>query len=284
MRVTRGGEPVTLEPRAFDLLVHLSHRPGQLVDKETLIRDVWHGTAVTDNAITRVVAQVRRAIGDTAHEPRYIETVPTRGYRFIARVEAWDGTRPWAGSGASADPVPAVRAPVVDRAAGGPVVESWRRLALVVTASMLLVGGAAAGWLLTRASERVNPALSAADLSLSVAFPKQLTVSAGLDTFSAVSPDGTAVAYATDRTGRFEIRGEVARAGWRRAPAHGRRPAERAAGVVARRPLRGLSRPHSRWNLGRVVARGHAPPGGGDGHGACVVARRNTESPIKPDR
>ena len=205
MRVTRGGEPVTLEPRAFDLLVHLSHRPGQLVDKETLIRDVWHGTAVTDNAITRVVAQVRRAIGDTAHEPRYIETVPTRGYRFIARVEAWDGTRPWAGSGASADPVPAVRAPVVDRAAGGPVVESWRRLALVVTASMLLVGGAAAGWLLTRASERVDPTLSAADLSFSAALPTQLTVSAGLDAFPAVSPDGTTVAYATDRTGRFEI-------------------------------------------------------------------------------
>jgi hypothetical protein len=54
------------------------------VTKQELLDTVWKGTAVTDNALTRVVAQLRRALGDDARQARYIETVPTRGDRFIA--------------------------------------------------------------------------------------------------------------------------------------------------------------------------------------------------------
>jgi Tol biopolymer transport system component/DNA-binding winged helix-turn-helix (wHTH) protein len=205
MRVTRGGEPVALEPRAFDLLVYLAGRPGQLVEKEVLIRDVWRGTAVTDNAITRVIAQIRRAIGDTAHEPRFIETVPTRGYRFVAPLEATEGSSVGTASGPGSEPVPPVAARVVDPH-GGVASEDRGRRALVGLAAMLLLGGAAAaGWWLTRGSGRVDSTLSAADLPFSASFPTQLTVSSGLDLFPAVSPDGMAVAYASDRTGRFEI-------------------------------------------------------------------------------
>jgi len=83
-RVLREGSEVPLEPKAVDLLLYLVQRPDQLVSKEELLASVWGGTAVTDNALTRVVAQLRRALGDEAHHPRFIETVPTRGYRFIA--------------------------------------------------------------------------------------------------------------------------------------------------------------------------------------------------------
>src|SRR5262249_47747515 len=64
----------------------LIEKRGQLVEKRELIDVVWGGTFVTDNALTRVIAQLRKALGDDAKESRYIGTVPTRGYRFISEV------------------------------------------------------------------------------------------------------------------------------------------------------------------------------------------------------
>ena len=80
-------ELVELEPKAFEVLRHLLHNPDRLISKQELFDTVWERTAVTDNALTRVVAQLRRALGDDARDARYIETVPTRGYRFIGRIE-----------------------------------------------------------------------------------------------------------------------------------------------------------------------------------------------------
>jgi DNA-binding winged helix-turn-helix (wHTH) protein/TolB-like protein len=92
-RVSRDGLPVHLEPKAVDVLRYLLERAGLLVSKHELIRAVWKDTAVTDNALTRVIAQLRRALEDPVDQPRYIETIPTRGYRFIAQpaVAADDG-------------------------------------------------------------------------------------------------------------------------------------------------------------------------------------------------
>jgi hypothetical protein len=59
----------------------------EAVGKDELIETVWAGTAVTDNALTRIVAQIRREIGDDARQPRFIQTLPTMGYRFVADVK-----------------------------------------------------------------------------------------------------------------------------------------------------------------------------------------------------
>jgi Tol biopolymer transport system component/DNA-binding winged helix-turn-helix (wHTH) protein len=93
-RVWRRDELVELEPKAFEVLRHLLHNPDRLISKQELFDTVWERTAVTDNALTRVVAQLRRAIGDDARDARYIETVPTRGYRFIGRIERMTGDAP----------------------------------------------------------------------------------------------------------------------------------------------------------------------------------------------
>src|ERR687896_352794 len=82
-RVWRGDDLVELEPKAFEVLRHLLHNPDRLISKQELFDTVWERTAVTDNALTRVVAQLRRALGDDARGARYIETVPTRGYRWV---------------------------------------------------------------------------------------------------------------------------------------------------------------------------------------------------------
>jgi DNA-binding winged helix-turn-helix (wHTH) protein len=78
--------PVSLEPKAFELLVYFIQHRGRLLEKQEILDAVWDGTFVSENALTRVVAQLRKALGDEAQESKYIETVPKRGYRFIAPV------------------------------------------------------------------------------------------------------------------------------------------------------------------------------------------------------
>src|SRR5436190_23758210 len=85
-RIRKGGEPRLLGPRAFDLLVYLIAQRGRVIDKQEMFEQVWKETFVTDNALTKAVKEIRRALGDDADAPRYIETVPKRGYRFIAEV------------------------------------------------------------------------------------------------------------------------------------------------------------------------------------------------------
>jgi DNA-binding winged helix-turn-helix (wHTH) protein/Tfp pilus assembly protein PilF len=84
--VFKGGERKVLTARAFDVLCHLIERRGRVVEKAELFEQVWKERFVTDNALTRVVADIRQALGDSAAAPRYIETIPKRGYRFVAEV------------------------------------------------------------------------------------------------------------------------------------------------------------------------------------------------------
>src|SRR5690242_5924946 len=84
--VEKSGHPVSLEPKSIRLLVYLIEHRSRAIGKDELIRELWAGAAVTDNALTRVVAQLRKALGDRAKVARYIETIPTLGYRFIPVV------------------------------------------------------------------------------------------------------------------------------------------------------------------------------------------------------
>src|SRR5688572_24513949 len=91
--VSRGGQTISLEPKSFKVLVYLIENRGRVVSKDELIKDVWAGTAVTDNALTRVIAQLRRELGDDAKQPIFIETVPTVGYRFLGEIREVSLTR-----------------------------------------------------------------------------------------------------------------------------------------------------------------------------------------------
>ena len=91
----RGEEAVRLEPKAIEVLRYLAERPGEVVGREALLAAVWPGVVVGDDAITQAIIKLRRALGDDAHAPRYIETISKRGYRLIAAV-----TTPLAGTAA----------------------------------------------------------------------------------------------------------------------------------------------------------------------------------------
>ncbi len=93
-RILKAGQARELEPRVFDLLVFLIERRGRVLEKQEIFEQVWKDAYVTDNALTRAIKEIRRAIGDDASAPRYIETVPKRGYRFIAEVKESEPVKP----------------------------------------------------------------------------------------------------------------------------------------------------------------------------------------------
>jgi DNA-binding winged helix-turn-helix (wHTH) protein len=91
-RLSRGEETVRLELKLMEVLVHLAERTGQLVSKRELIDAVWKVEVISDGTLTRAIAVLRKALGDESRNPRFIETIPKRGYRFIAPVEFMDST------------------------------------------------------------------------------------------------------------------------------------------------------------------------------------------------
>lgn len=84
--LTRAGVNVSLTPKAFDLLLALVERHGRLVEKEELFQAVWPDTIVEESNLSSNIALIRKALGDGLNGERYIETVPKRGYRFVAEV------------------------------------------------------------------------------------------------------------------------------------------------------------------------------------------------------
>src|SRR5262245_53858987 len=90
-QLRRGNEVIPLSPKIIDLLLYLVARPSSLVSKDELFKALWPDVAVTDNALTQAVSELRQALGDDPSEPSYIQTVARRGYRFIAPVNAASG-------------------------------------------------------------------------------------------------------------------------------------------------------------------------------------------------
>src|SRR5687768_4490500 len=102
-RLVREGTPVQVSPKIIDLLLYLVARPSVLVSKEELFTALWPDVAVTDNALTQAVSELRQALGDDPSKPTYVQTVARRGYRFIAAVEREAGSGSARDPGASAD-------------------------------------------------------------------------------------------------------------------------------------------------------------------------------------
>jgi Tol biopolymer transport system component/DNA-binding winged helix-turn-helix (wHTH) protein len=189
MVVTVRGEPVALEPKSFDVLRYLIEHRDRLVGKDDLLNAVWGDTFVTPNVLTRAVAQLRRAIGDDAHDARYIETVARRGYRFLPPV-----TEAPADDGVSTAELPAAAA-----ARSSAARERGRDRRLLGLLAFAVVALAAGAFLATRRAP--EPVTSPRPFGL----PRRVTTRSGLNTSPTLSPDGRTVAYVSDRSGALEI-------------------------------------------------------------------------------
>jgi len=82
----REGEPVPLTPKVFDILITLVENRGQVVGKDDLMKKVWPTTFVEEGNLTQNVSLLRKALGESAGGAQFIETVPRRGYRFVAQI------------------------------------------------------------------------------------------------------------------------------------------------------------------------------------------------------
>src|SRR6267378_7529133 len=84
----RDGQAVALSGKAFEILRVLLEQRGEVVDKDALMRQVWPDTAVEENNITVAISSLRKALGETPANPRWIVTIPGRGYSFVGEVRS----------------------------------------------------------------------------------------------------------------------------------------------------------------------------------------------------
>src|ERR1700740_288194 len=86
-KLSLDGKPVSLTPKVFETLQFFVEHPGHLLAKDQLIQELWQDRFVEESNLTFNIKMLRRVLKDDARQPRFIETVPRRGYRFIAEVK-----------------------------------------------------------------------------------------------------------------------------------------------------------------------------------------------------
>ena len=102
--LTRLGKRVRLQEQPFQLLTMLLEKPGELVIREELRERLWPKTIVDfDHGVNKAISKIREALGDSAENPRFIETIASRGCRFLADVAVVEGGQPQTAAGDLAD-------------------------------------------------------------------------------------------------------------------------------------------------------------------------------------
>jgi len=99
LTISNAYSQVKLEPKVMELLLLLANNQGQVVSRQRLKETIWAGTVVSYDAISKTMIKLRKALGDNSTNPAYIETIPKRGYRLVAKIETigkYDATTiPW---------------------------------------------------------------------------------------------------------------------------------------------------------------------------------------------
>jgi DNA-binding winged helix-turn-helix (wHTH) protein len=139
----RRGRPVKLPPQALRLLEFLASHPGQLVTREAIRQEIWSDDTFVDfeHGINKSIRQIRDALKDDAGKPRFIETIPRRGYRFIAGLEPAESAPAVAAlaetaPGAIAPPAPVLKPPVASGLPGRRLLTAG---AVLLACALLLV-------------------------------------------------------------------------------------------------------------------------------------------------
>jgi len=131
--ISKDGRTQRLQDQPLQILDELTRQPGEVVTRETLIARLWpKGVVEFDTGLNTAVRKLRSALGDDADTPRYIETLPRKGYRFVAQIAPAPARPPGVGPGRIPWPIPAsIAAPPIaaHRSSGWPgdsAACSWR--------------------------------------------------------------------------------------------------------------------------------------------------------------
>src|SRR5579859_1670190 len=143
-RLVRAGKAVSVEPKAYAVLVVLLQQAGEVVGKDVLLDTAWGHRHVTPGVLTRVISQLRHSLGDCAGNPRYIATVHSLGYRFIGDVQRIAAPSasddPASSIGADNDSVHAPETPSDQRHATPPL--HWLAAAITLAAIVAMLAAA----------------------------------------------------------------------------------------------------------------------------------------------
>jgi eukaryotic-like serine/threonine-protein kinase len=176
--LSQNGTRVLLPDQLFRVLAVLVHQPGVLVTREELRHALWQDDTFVDfeHSLNAAIKRLREVLGDSATSPRFIQTLPRRGYRFIATVDDQGS-----------------RAKVVSTAPGPRPRESHRPRQLATIAVLMVACLASWRWFLPARTPDPNPRFT------------RLTWAGNLNTDPAFSPDGSFVAYASDAAGKRNL-------------------------------------------------------------------------------
>ena len=186
----RDNKPVPLRPKVFATLQVFVEHAGHLLEKDELMRKIWKDQFVEESNLSFNIKVLRRVLEDDAHEPRFIETVPRRGYRFIAAVnQAPTLIRDELSDSDTASKGVASQRP------------TKRAYLSIVGLTVLLLGGLAAVlWFV----QRNHAAVSSSAPILSAPFKAENFLSAGAES-AVITPNGKYVAYTTEVGGKTSL-------------------------------------------------------------------------------
>jgi DNA-binding winged helix-turn-helix (wHTH) protein len=188
----RDNKPVPLRPKVFATLQVFVEHAGHLLEKDELMQKIWKGQFVEESNLSFNIKVLRRVLDDDAHQPRFIETVPRRGYRFIAEVNR--NQAPIFVGAESSDSHTASEAVASPR----PIKRAYLS---IVALTVLVVGGLAAVlWLV----QRNHAAAGSSVPILSTPFKSENFLSAGAER-AVITPDGKYVAYTTEVGGKTSL-------------------------------------------------------------------------------
>lgn len=185
----RDGKPVPVTPKAFLLLQTLVERRGRLVEKEQLMEAVWADSFVEQGNLSFTINLLRKVLGDDSHNPRFIETVPRRGYRFIAEV-----TEISYRNGANRHLVNSS----ANLLSSNPPRPQLRRSVLIFVVAGLVL---AASWYAVGTYRRARTSAPI----LSVPFESEPFSTSGNVAHAVISPDGKHVVYSSETGGKQNV-------------------------------------------------------------------------------
>ncbi len=175
----KGGVKLKLTGQPFQVLVILLEQPGAVVSREELQKRLWPDTFVdVDHNLNTAINKIREVLGDSAESPRFVETLPRRGYRFIGPIDGVSSGVPAAGSARNA-----------------PLPRRSQSLRLPIFGACVLL--AVLGFVFYLRQHASGPPVQRA--------LTRLTFDDGLQTGATWSPDGRFIAYSSDRGGKFDI-------------------------------------------------------------------------------
>jgi DNA-binding winged helix-turn-helix (wHTH) protein len=182
----RQGETINLPPKVYDLLVFLCQNSHRVLSKDELMEQVWTGTLVTENAISRTLVKVRKALADDPKNPQFIITVPRKGYRMVADFVASDAISYQPKGGVSLNQTDDFND---DEQQTALVKKNHQSTLLIVVGVVMLIA------IIYALSIKTNTVLQTKQI-------KPITREVGVEQYPAVSPDLTQLAYRKDAAGK----------------------------------------------------------------------------------